>query len=302
MKWLLSSGGATDFESKGVFLKDREQHIRVRSNPETRFRSKLDLIARPAWVFGKAERGGQGARTDMEEIRELLRIHGPEEGIRQVGEKFPGQFIRYANGITQLAQIVIPKVREEESFQLRPWQAALMRILNGKAHDRHIYWIEDPVGGAGKSRFTTYLCREKNAIELDGRMMDAAFAYTGQPIVLFDLARPTDVATLKDLYSCGEKLKNGQIYSSKYQSRLKVFDVPHVIYFSNSPPPIGVWSADRLQHILLSEHVPFSVESQMLDGAAAPVEPELSGLELFKKYLEDEKVTGKKRDRDEEDA
>jgi hypothetical protein len=115
--------------------------------------------------------------------------------------------------------------------------------------------------------------------------------------VIFDLARAVEAATLKDLYIVGEKLKNGQIYSSKYQSRLKVFDVPHVIYFSNSPPPIGVWSADRLQHILLSEHVPFQAETQMVDEGAA-AEPQLTGVELFKKFLEDEKVTGKKRERE----
>jgi hypothetical protein len=304
-EWIYSgeSGDSQSVDFTPAFLKDREQHIRVRTDPERRFKSVLDVILRAPWHIGtNGPRVAPGARTDMEQIRELLREHGPEEGVRRVAEEFPGQFVRYANGITQLAQAVIPKVRESAEFKFRPWQAAVIEICKGKVHNRHIYWIEDPKGAAGKSRLTTYMCREMNAIELDGRQMDAAFSYTGQKIVIFDLARAVEAATLKDLYIVGEKLKNGQIYSSKYQSRLKVFDVPHVIYFSNSPPPIGVWSADRLQHILLSEHVPFSVESQMLDGAAAPVEPELSGLELFKKYLEDEKVTGKKRDRDEEEV
>jgi hypothetical protein len=303
-EWL-ATGDGENLEFQPAFLKDRELNIRVRTNPETRFRSKIDLIARAPWHIGKDERIAPGARTDMEEIRELLREHGPEEGVRQVAEKFPGQFIRYANGITQLAQAVVPKVREDADFKFRPWQAAIVNICKGKPHSRHIYWVEDPRGAAGKSRLTTYMCREMNAIELDGRQMDAAFSYTGQSIVLFDLARAVETATLKDLYIVGEKLKNGQIYSSKYQSRMKVFHVPHVIYFSNSPPPIGVWSADRLQHILLSEPLPFHVGSHDLEEGAE-VAPELTGVELFNQLLDQEKAAaskaaGKKRAREEQD-
>jgi len=237
----------------------------------------------------------------MEAIREILREFGPEEGVRRVAEEYPGQFVRYPSGITQLAQAVIPRVREGADFKFRPWQAAIFKILEGKPHPRHIYWIEDPRGAAGKSRLTTYLCREKDAVELDGRQMDAAFSYTGQRIVIFDLARAVEAATLKDLYIVGEKLNNGQIYSSKYQSRLKVFNVPHVVYFSNSPPPIGVWSADRLQHILLSEPVPFNVGSHDLEEE--PEVPEPTGAELFQKLLDEEKdrrAAGKKRARDDE--
>ena len=286
-EWI-NTGIASNIEFEPAYLKDREQHIRARTDIEVRYRSKLDLIARAPWKFGaSAARADPGARTDMEAIREILREHGPEEGIRQVAEKFPGQFIRYASGITQLAQAVIPRVRESEDFKFRPWQHALVEILKKPSHTRHIYWIEDGRGGSGKSRLTTYLCRELNAIELDGRQMDAAFSYTGQKIVLFDLARAVDAGTLKDLFIVGEKLKNGQIYSSKYQSRLKVFETPHVVYFSNSPPPLGVWSADRLQHIVLSQSEPFDPASHPIDEPDAPPEP--TGADLFKQLLESEK-------------
>jgi hypothetical protein len=292
---------ASEVEYSPAYLKDREQHIRIRMSGETRFRSKLDLIAKPPWQIGKSARPEAGARTDMEEIRETLREHGPEEGIRLVAERFPGQFVRYANGITQLAQAVVPKVRESKDFVFRPWQAAVVKICQGKAHSRHIYWIEDPKGAAGKSRLTTYMCREMNAVELDGRQMDAAFSYTGQKIVIFDLARAVDAGTLKDLFIVGEKLKNGQIYSSKYQSRLKVFEVPHVFYFSNMPPPIGVWSADRLQHILLSPREPFQVGSEPLHDEPE-AEPELAGVDLFNDLLQKEKDTRKRKREEDEEA
>lgn len=284
---------ASDFKISPVFLKDRERLIRLRTSSETRYKGPDDLILPAAWGRGETSRAAPGVRNDMEEIREILKEHGPEEGVKRVAEQFPGQFMRYANGITQLAQLVVPRVREEADFVFRPWQAAIHKIASGKPHDRHIYWIEDGKGNTGKSRLTTWMCREMGAVELDGRQMDAAFSYTGQPIVIFDLARCVDTATLKDMYTVAEKLKNGQIYSSKYMSRLKVFHVPHVFFFSNSPPPIGVWSADRLQHVVLSPADEFHAGSQVLHDVPEAVAA--TGLDLFNKYLEQETEARKKK-------
>jgi hypothetical protein len=283
----------SDFKVSPVFIKDRERFIKLRTSPETRYKGPDDLILPAAWGRGETSRASPGTRNDMEVIREMLKEHGPEEGVKRVAEQFPGQFVRYANGITQLAQLVVPRVREEASFVFRPWQAAIHKIASGKPHDRHIYWIEDGKGNTGKSRLTTWMCREMGAVELDGRQMDAAFSYTGQPIVIFDLARCVDTATLKDMYTVAEKLKNGQIYSSKYMSRLKVFHVPHVFFFSNSPPPIGVWSADRLQHVVLSAADGFHAGSQVLE--VIPEEAPATGLELFNKYFKQETEAREKK-------
>lgn len=276
---------ATKFDSRPVFLKDRKGHIARVTDPSLRAIAEGELMARSAWAHGHEKRGGQGERTDMDAIRELLRENGPQEGMRLVAEQFTGQFIRYPSGITQLADLMVPKVPERADFTLRPWQSCLVEILKGPAHDRHIYWIEDGVGGQGKSRLGTYLCRAMNAIELDGKIADCAFSYASQPIVIFDLARPTDVSLAKDLYVMAEKLKNGQLVSSKYQSKMKVFKVPHVIFFSNHAPPMGVWSADRLQHIVLSPAPPFSASS--VAGAGAPPPPPPGGADLFKRLLEE---------------
>lgn len=278
---------AKKFESRPVYLKDRKGHIARHTDATVRAVPEGELIARAPWSHGLETRGSQGERTDMDAIRELLREHGPQEGMRLVAEQFTGQFIRYPSGITQLADMMVPKVPESPDFKLRPWQTCLVKILSGPADDRHIYWIEDGVGGQGKSRLSTYLCRAMNAIELDGKMADCAFAYASQPIVIFDLARPMDVSLLKDLYVMAEKLKNGQLVSSKYQSKMKVFKVPHVVFFSNHAPPMGVWSADRLQHIVLSPAPPFSAHS--VAGAAAPPPPP-SGADLFKRLLEEQEA------------
>ena len=47
-----------------------------------------------------------------------------------------------------------------------------------------------------------------------------------------------------------ENLKNGRLFSSKYNSRLKLFPRPHVVVFANFAEPENAFSADRLVFFL----------------------------------------------------
>jgi hypothetical protein len=126
-----------------------------------------------------------------------------------------------------------------------------------------------------------------NAIELSGRAQDIAFAYQSQPIVIFDISRPTKLELCNDLYTCAESLKNGRIFSSKYMSKTKSFKCPHVVFFSNAMPPVGVWSADRLQFIQLSNPAPFSPVSILIDSPLSDhsSQDEVTGVSNFNKSL-----------------
>ena len=42
-----------------------------------------------------------------------------------------------------------------------------------------------------------------------------------------------------------ESIKNGRVFSAKYESKMKVFDPPHVICFANFEPKREAMSADR---------------------------------------------------------
>jgi hypothetical protein len=55
---------------------------------------------------------------------------------------------------------------------------------------------------------------------------------------------------MQHLYTMAEHLlKNGMLFSSKYESRVRVFDPPHVLFMSNQRPADGAWSADRVRLI-----------------------------------------------------
>ena len=46
-------------------------------------------------------------------------------------------------------------------------------------------------------------------------------------------------------YQVMESIKNGRVFSAKYESKMKVFDPPHVICFANFEPKREAMSADR---------------------------------------------------------
>ena len=211
------------------------------------------------WTIGadKVKRGEHGERNDLLEIKDILKLDGPVRGVKRIAEEYPGQFMRYHAGIEKLANILEVTPRDVD-FEPNPFQQAMIEELKQDPHPRHIYWVYDQAGHSGKSRLLTHLVAEMGAIELGGREVDIAYGYNGEPIVCFDIPRPTPLTSYSDAFVCAERLKNGAIFSTKFMCKFKKFAPPHVVFFSNCPPPQGLWTKDRLQLITLSAPpVPF---------------------------------------------
>ena len=81
-----------------------------------------------------------------------------------------------------------------------------------------------------------------------GRDADIAYSYSGERVVFFDFAR---IANVRDTCCVMENLKNGRIFSSKYESKMKMFPRPHIVVFSNHDVPDGAFSYDRVDRRLL---------------------------------------------------
>jgi hypothetical protein len=256
--WLGSKATLT-----AVLVKERDRLIKDSLYPKDKMQSD-DLLSK-GWEIGSQSRlSEQGKRNDMEDIKNILKKNGPVVGRKIIAENYPGYLMRYASGIERLSNILQP-VSTDKEFVPRIWQEAIIDIVKRPAHNRWIWWIYDEKGGMGKSRLTTHLCCEYNAIELGGRLQDIAYGYQSQPIVIFDIPRAEKLELLLDLYKAAESLKNGRIFSTKYESTQKSFASPHVFFFSNQPAPAGVWSADRLQFIQLSTGPVFSPTSVPID-------------------------------------
>jgi hypothetical protein len=64
------------------------------------------LIESRPWILGVDKRVKAGERTDWHQISDLMKQYGPKEGMRLVAEQFPGQFIRYTNGIRAIGNVL----------------------------------------------------------------------------------------------------------------------------------------------------------------------------------------------------
>lgn len=154
--------------------------------------------------------------------------------------------------ITRKRRRVLEKAHELFSGTMNivffQWQAELYDELTlTEPHPRRIIWYIDDLGGAGKSTFASMFCvRNKSAVRFGaGKMADVAFSYQGERVVFFDIPRAH-----QDLFavcSVMEDLKNGNIFSSKYESATKRFPPPHVVVFANENTPKGAFSLDRIE-------------------------------------------------------
>lgn len=147
----------------------------------------------------------------------------------------------------------------DDVYQRYPWQAALFEelFISGSLRfktpdDRKIYWITDPIGNSGKSKFTKYVViRSTASIKVPfgtATQMRSAIINEG-PCNLYIIDIPRTLAKDDDMhavYSLIEDLKNGFVVSSMYGKNAKlIMNPPHVIVFSNMPCPRQALSADR---------------------------------------------------------
>lgn len=127
--------------------------------------------------------------------------------------------------------------------ELYDWQKDIINIIKEPPKPRIIHWIYSNNGNMGKSTFCKYLIFHYQAQEVGGKKSDIAYAInTDSNIFVFDLSRTVEDYVSYDAIEC---LKNGKIFSNKYESNMKIINIPHVIIFSNFAPDKSKMSIDR---------------------------------------------------------
>jgi len=207
---------------------------------------------------------GQGKRNDLHRAAEIMKSTFGDERkrMRAVADEVPSVVLKYPRGLQMLASLYEPApsaVGLPTVDQLYDWQTNVLSKLSVVPDNRKIIWVSDPDGCNGKSTLVNICLRRDyvgQCILLDGRVSDMAYAYNGQRIVFFDITR-TQADNLDHLYSFAEKLKNGVLFSSKFDSKPKIFDPPHVVFLSNSSPDMSKWTMDRYDIINVSKNFNF---------------------------------------------
>lgn len=130
---------------------------------------------------------------------------------------------------------------------LRPWQCLLREQLL-VADSRSILWYWEPTGNVGKSWFAKWMVVNEDATVVCGKAADMKHAIATQlddgnepRIIMVDVPRQSR----QFLSMAGiEEIKNGLIFSGKYDSVTCAFACPSMVVFANTPPE-GEMSLDR---------------------------------------------------------
>lgn len=198
--------------------------------------------------------GPAGRTNRYDEFRDWVLAQPSKPNAASVALHFPSIFLN--SGRVQAFIDAIYPTPPPEITDYRPYQSILADILNGGPDSRKIYFVVDPHGNSGKSWFAhRYFLSRPDDVQIlsAGRRDDLAFAIDERKrVFLFDLPRSTSEFLQ---YSILEQLKNGLVFSSKYESRMKLVPPSHVVVFMNEYPDMTKLSADRYE-VLVWYHNP----------------------------------------------
>jgi len=191
-----------------------------------------------------------GKRNDCGECIEWLESFIEEEKRapteREVARLMPQALLKYSN-FMRLVALRAPDPMLQDG-ELRDWQIDLAAALDLDClDDRQVLFYVDENGGKGKSFFCRwYLSKNPDRVQLMHPAGYADMAYALDPsksVYLFNVSR-TGMEFLQ--YRFLEDLKDRLVFSTKYQSSMKVLDkVPHVVIFCNEQPNTIRMSEDR---------------------------------------------------------
>ena len=136
-----------------------------------------------------------------------------------------------------------------ESVIWKPWQRSVLDLLDSCTNPRTIHWIYESTGNVGKTFLAKFLCLRPGTIICQGKSADvlnqvnvAIDAGRRPQLILVDIPRVTlDYVS----YNCLECLKNGLLYSGKYEGGVCIFPSPTVLCFANEMPQLHKMSIDR---------------------------------------------------------
>lgn len=147
---------------------------------------------------------------------------------------------------------IVEKILKNEynNITWKTWQKNILDMLEKEPDNRQINFIVDEEGNKGKSFLCKYIVMKfKDVIICDGKK-DNVFHQVFKKmenevepkIILLDVPR-TNLEYLN--YGVIEQLKNGFIYSGKYEGGQCIFSIPHIVIFMNENPIEKKFSVDR---------------------------------------------------------
>jgi len=185
----------------------------------------------------------RGKRSDLDKFKDAVRDGCYD--LRTLREEFSIILARYPRFCRDYIDDHRPQ-QAREVFPLRPWQAELSEALKRDPCSRKITFVVDVEGNKGKTWFAHYYAslHKRTQVLLPGKKADMAWCLEEDVRVLFmDAPRSKQGEFIQ--YDFLEDVKNGYVFSSKYESRMKYFGKVHVVVLMNEYPDMRKLSQDR---------------------------------------------------------
>lgn len=184
------------------------------------------------------KQGSQGISKTLEELRDLFKAGKTYD---ECYDLYLPIFIRYPKALKDMYERYRPKPREPER-QLRPFQLLIDQWAQRPTDSREVLWIYSTQGSEGKTTMAHILQDTYGfVIYTNAKTADVTYNWQGENVV-FDHSR-SQVDHIN--YEIIEQLKDGRVFSPKYESTRKHYQSPKVIVFSNYPPDTFKLSEDR---------------------------------------------------------
>lgn len=190
-----------------------------------------------------------GRRSDLDDFKASVK-----QGIldaKVLRDLHSEVFARYPRFADTYIQDHLP-TKIVESHPWRQWQEELNEYLNRPPVPREIVFVVDTRGNQGKSWFARFYSQthDKVQILLPGKKADMAYALDQTSrVIFFDAPRSKQGEFIQ--YDFLEDIKNGYVFSTKYESRFKQLQECHVIVMMNEQPDGTKLSQDRYKIINL---------------------------------------------------
>jgi Putative viral replication protein len=195
--------------------------------------------------FGELPAKASGKRSDIDFFKESV-DNGNVLSLEDAMSFHTAVYAKYPRFVREYLELKLTKKEEIDLYPLKDWQALVYDDIERSVDKRKIIFIVDVKGNSGKTWFAKYCLRFKSNVQYmrSGKKADMAHEFCSQTKVLFvDVCRSKQAEYLQ--YDFLEEVKDGMLFSPKYESRVKKFCPPHVIVLMNEQPDMTKLSEDR---------------------------------------------------------
>jgi len=199
-------------------------------------------------VYTRGSIAKKGERSDLEAFKDAVK--DGMVSLKRAREEHSEIVARYPRFANEYIRDHVP-MATQQLHPLRDWQAALNQKLNLPPSDRIIHFVVDTVGNTGKTWFAKYYSQLHDDVQIleSAKKADMAHAINTSTRVLF--VNVTRQQQDHFQYSFFEALKDGMVFSPKYESRMRYFKPVHIVVLMNQDPDMKLLSADRYKIVEL---------------------------------------------------